>query len=173
ICDKVIFMAHDYNHVFKDSYIGTTKTDNPDSPLTKIYGALRQITDPVTGVQDRSKIALALSFARRALAVDKDGKILSIRIYAPTYETVIKRLKQPDTVIGWDETYASSYANYADDDGNRYVVWYEDARSAVAKVKLARMFGINGISLWRLGSIPNDATPGLNCDAWSALLNER
>ncbi|MEG1578499.1 MAG: S-layer homology domain-containing protein [Oscillospiraceae bacterium] len=173
ICDKVILMAHDYNHVFNDSYIGTTKTDNPDSPLTKIYGALRQITDPVTGVQDRSKIALALSFARRALPVDKDGKILATTVYAPTYETVMKRLKQPDTVIGWDKTYATSYANYADDEGNRYVLWYEDAPSAVAKVKLARMFGINGISLWRLGAIPNDNTPGLNYDAWSALLNER
>ncbi|MEG0596673.1 MAG: S-layer homology domain-containing protein [Oscillospiraceae bacterium] len=173
ICDKVILMAHDYRHSFNDSYIGTTKTDNPDSPLTRVYGALRQITDPVTGVQDRSKIALAISFANSAIEVDKDNKMLSTTVYGPTYDVVAKRLKQKDTVIDYNEAYGTSHAFYYGDDGERYSLWYEDALSVTAKVKLARMFGINGISVWFLGSVPTDNTPGLNYNAWTALLNER
>ncbi|MEG2421455.1 MAG: S-layer homology domain-containing protein, partial [Oscillospiraceae bacterium] len=173
ICDKVILMAHDYRHTFSKDYIGTNKTDNPDSPLPRIYEALRQITDPVSGVQDRSKIALALSFANSALKIDENGLMLENVAYHPARDTVVKRLKQPDTIMGWHEAYGSSFATYSGDKGDKYILWYEDGRSATAKVELARMFGINGISLWRLGSIPDDQTPGLNYDAWSALLSER
>ena len=37
------------------------------------------------------------------------------------------------------------------------------------KVALARMFGITGVSLWRIGNIPADGT----YDVWSALLTQR
>lgn len=50
-----------------------------------------------------------------------------------------------------------SYYNSKDDVYNK--VWYEDSQSVQAKINLAKMFGIHGISLWRLGNIPsfNDA----------------
>ena len=37
------------------------------------------------------------------------------------------------------------------------------------KVALARMFGITGVSLWRIGNIPADGA----YDVWSALLTQR
>ncbi len=43
------------------------------------------------------------------------------------------------------------------EEGSDNIVWYEDARSVTAKVRLAKMFGIGGISVWRLGNVPEDA----------------
>ena len=35
-------------------------------------------------------------------------------------------------------------------------VWYENAQSIEDKIELAKMLGIDGISVWRLGLIPDD-----------------
>ena len=40
------------------------------------------------------------------------------------------------------------------------------------KITLARMFGITGVSLWRLGTIPAYSDIP-NYDAWSAILAQR
>lgn len=56
-------MAHDYQYTSVPvSYIGTARTESPLTPFNKIYYALAAITDETTGVADRSKIALAISF---------------------------------------------------------------------------------------------------------------
>ena len=65
---------------------------------------------------------------------------------------------------------------YTDDStGVEYTVWYENSRSVLAKIKLARHFGIDGISLWRLGLIPDGSDPEQNTpgmDVWQSLLAE-
>ena len=173
LCGKVIMMAHDFDWSVPDYYVGSGKTDNPGAPLTRIYDTLRTLVDPNTGVRDQRKIALAISIASVGLSVDEEGILLSQTKYHPSPSTVIKRLRQEDTQMGYSELYGTSYIYYHDEEGNRYRLWYEDARSVEAKIQLARMFGINGISLWRLGNIPNYDDPGLHYDAWSAILAER
>ena len=34
------------------------------------------------------------------------------------------------------------------------VIWYENAKSMEEKIRLARLFDIDGTSVWRLGLIP-------------------
>lgn len=51
-------------------------------------------------------------------------------------------------------------------------MWYEDAQSIMAKVKLAHMFGVDGLSIWRLGIIPNYAD-AQSYDVWSAVQTQR
>ena len=41
------------------------------------------------------------------------------------------------------------------------------------KVGLARMFGITGVSLWRLGNVPDYNDAGLFYDVWENLLKQR
>lgn len=174
LCDKVILMAHDYQFTsVPASLLGTAWTESPLTPFNKIYYALAAITDPETGVADRSKIALAISFGSIAWQVDPSGKLVSRTSFTPTPSTIITRLRQEDTQMGWSETYRNPYAYYTAENGSRYRLWYENSRSVMDKIELARMFGITGISLWRLGNIPAYDDSGFEYNVWSSILNDR
>ena len=170
VCDKVILMAHDYQWTsVPESYVGTANTNSPVTPFPSIYEALRDITDPDTGVQDVSKVALAISFGTAGFHVDEEGRLLETTIYHPAMTTLTARLSQPDTVVTYSDKYRNPYALYTTEDGSRYKVWYENEQSVLDKLQLARMFGVTGVSLWRIGNIP--ASSGY--DVWSAVLSTR
>lgn len=174
ICDKVILMAHDYQWTSVPAYyVGTAKTETPVTPIAKIYTALKAITDPVTGVADRSKIVLQLSFANVGLSVDENGRLTGTELVRPALSTLYTRIRQTDTEMGWSDTYQNPYLYYTTEDGGRYRLWYEDERSVSAKVELAKLFGIHGVSLWRLGNIPTYEDEGLYLNVWNKLLEQR
>lgn len=174
LCDKVILMAHDYQYTsVPASYIGTGRTESPLTPFNKIYYALAAITDPQTGVADVSKITLAISFGSVGWHVDENGKLLETSSYNPAPSTIFTRLQQPDTVMAWSEVYRNASIYYTTENGSHYRLWYEDARSVTEKLQLAQMFGITGVSLWRLGNIPNYSGEALNYDVWGAVLADR
>lgn len=178
VCDKVILMAHDYQWTSVDaSYLGAVmggaKTSSPVTPLPDIYTALLHITDPETGVRDRSKIALALSFGTAGFKIDATGRLLDTTIRHPAPDTIAKRLAQPDTTVVYDTHSRNPIMTYTTEDGGRYMLWYEDARSVKDKLDLARMFGITGASLWRVGTVPTNTAPGLNYDVWGAVQAQR
>lgn len=170
ICDKVILMAHDYQwSSIPDYYVGTGNTDCPITPIHRVYDALRAITDPNTGVADKSKLALAINFAALGFHIDAEGRILDTTFYKPNQDTLARRLEQPDTVTVYVEEYRNPYAIYTTEDGERYKMWYENPESVMDKITLARMFGVDGVSLWYIGSIPDRASN----DVWSALTARR
>ena len=43
------------------------------------------------------------------------------------------------------------YFNYTDKNRLKHVVWFEDARSIQAKLKLASKYNLRGVSYWVLG----------------------
>ena len=156
VSDKVILMAHDYQwSSTPDYYLGTDKTYCPVTPIDQIYTALRHLTDPDTGVQDKSKLALAISFNTTGFHVDGEGLLLDQTFYHPATATIAQRLSQPDTVYTWNEQSRNPYIEYTTEEGERYKLWYEDAQSVEEKLRLARMFGVQGLSIWRLGMIPD------------------
>lgn len=174
ICDKVILMAHDYQYTsVPASYIGTNRTESPLTPFNKIYYALASITDPNTGVADHSKIALAISFGSVGWQINESDKLVQQTSYHPAPSTIITRLQQEDTLFAWSETYRNPNIYYTTEDGARYRLWYEDARSVMDKIELAQMFGITGVSLWRLGTVPNYPNEGLYYNVWESLLADR
>lgn len=172
VCDKVILMAHDYQwSEIPDYYLGTDKTYCPVTPISQIYTALQHITDPETGVEDKNKLALAISFNTTGFHVDENGLLLDRTFYHPTYTTIAKRLEQEDSRREWDEQSCNPNLYYTTEDGEHYRLWYEDEESVAAKLRLARMFGITGVSVWRLGTIP-DCTGIENYNVWE-LLSQR
>ena len=176
VCDKVILMAHDYQWTsVPDGYVGARTPDSPVTPLPRVFQALQAITDPATGVQDKSKIALQISFGTAGFKIDENGLLTETKIYHPAQETIAKRLAQPDTTITYDWSDRNPCAIYYGDDGvTRYQLWYEDARSVKDKIDLARMFGITGISVWRIGNIPSDPEDAnLYYDVWPAFLQQK
>ena len=136
------------------------------TPLDQIYTALRHVTDLDTGVQDRSKLALAISFNTTGFHVDENGLLLDQTFYHPAPDTIAKRIQQPDTVYTWDEGSRNPYIEYTTEDGEHYKLWYENVPSVAQKLQLARMFGITGVSVWRLGIIP-DYPDVPDYDVWS------
>lgn len=155
VCDKVILMAHDYQwSSIPDYYLGTANTYCPVTPIDKVATALQHITDPATGVQDKGKLALAISFNTTGFHVDENGLLLEQTFYHPAHATIAKRLQQEDTVYTWDEQSQNPYIEYTTEDGDHYKLWYENAPSVEAKLRLARMYGITGVSIWRVGMIP-------------------
>lgn len=63
--------------------------------------------------------------------------------------------------VRWDERSQAPWFTYTDDGGTGHTVWFEDARSAAAKLALADRFGLGGVFLWRLG--------GEDPDLWQRL----
>ena len=167
-CDKVILMAHDYQDTsLPQGWVGTSQTRNAPAPINKVYEALCAITDPETGVADTGKIVLAVSITSVGLKVDGNGLLASTDLYTPSPATLAQRMEQAGTVRTWDEAAATPYLTYTVD-GEHYKVWYEDAQSVMAKVNLAHMFGVDGLSIWRLGIIPH--YPDLQSyDVWGAV----
>ena len=173
VCDKVILMAHDYQWTsVPEGYVGTKAPDSPVTPFPDIYRALSAITDPETGVQDKSKIVLQVSFAAVGFEVDENGLLADTTIYRPAPDTVAKRLAQADTVVTYDESDRNPSALYTTEEGMTVRLWYEDARSVADKLTLARMMGITGVSVWRLGNVPTYSDIP-DYDAWSAILAQR
>lgn len=169
LADKVILMAHDYNALSLAGFENTTYYRTTAlTPINAVYRSLRAIADPETGVGDKSKIALAVSFSSLAWRTS-DGKLVSPSPARPAVQTIYGRLKQADTVIGWSEEYRNPYATYRTEDGSEYFLWYEDSRSVAEKVRLARLFGITGVSVWRIGNIPDYPDEGLFYNALDAL----
>ena len=50
--------------------------------------------------------------------------------------------------ILYDETAQSPWFRYTDNDGRLHEVWFEDARSITAKLKLIEEYGLFGVGYW-------------------------
>jgi spore germination protein YaaH len=72
--------------------------------------------------------------------------------------------------------YENPYIKYIDTKtGYENTVWYENSESVMQKVDLAKLFGIQGVSLWRLGTIPDykpDNGKDFDMDVWQSILGE-
>jgi spore germination protein YaaH len=178
IADKVILMAHDYNAAALTPYeMSIGYNDTPLSPIDEIYYALKFITDKDTGVEDLSKIWLQISFD--AVQWKKlDGKVINQTAYRPDYGQIYKRLTDRENTenlkVNFHRDLKYSWLTFHNNaDKTENIIWYEDSRSVSAKVQLSKLFGIRGISLWRLGNVPDFEDAGfgeLNLDVWQKLL---
>jgi spore germination protein YaaH len=169
LADKVILMAHDYNSTtMPDNLLGSEYYKNtPVTPFASVYYALKAVTDKNTGVEDTTKLALAISFDSVGWEL-ANGKLASTTSYSPVPSTIYTRLKG-GAVMGYSETYRDPYITYTTEEGKNIFLWYEDERSVSDKLELARLFGVKGVSVWRLGTIPNYADGGLYYNVMNSL----
>lgn len=156
IADKVILMAHDYYaKQLTDAEMEMGYTTTPLTPIDEIYWALKAITDKDTGMENLDKILVQLSFDSVQWKL-KDGKVINKYPYNPDYETIRERLLMEDVAINYSKLFENPYAFFYDGkDETQNIIWYEDSRSIKAKLDLMKMFGIKGVSIWRLGNIPS------------------
>ncbi|MDK2918959.1 MAG: spore germination protein [Candidatus Petromonas sp.] len=53
--------------------------------------------------------------------------------------------------IRYDEKAQAPFFRYYDEQGREHIVWFEDARSIEAKLKLVNEYGLGGVSYWTIG----------------------
>ncbi|MDF3000048.1 MAG: glycoside hydrolase [Bacillota bacterium] len=169
VSDKLILMAHDYHEtVMPDNLLNSEYYRNtPLTPFYSVYYGLKAVTDETTGVEDLSKVALAISFNSVGWELE-NGKLSSTKSVNPPPQTIYNRLKG-GAQMGYSELYRNPYITYTTEDGKDYFVWYEDERSVSDKIMLARLFGIDGVSLWRIGTIPNYSDEGIYYNVMESL----
>jgi hypothetical protein len=170
IADRVILMAHDYYTTgpISEADMARGFSGNPLASSEDVYYALKAITDPVTGVADRNKIVLQLSF-NWVEWLTKDGKTLKNTCGKYSLDNFMKLFSDYDTSVKYSDVYKSPYLTFTDADGITHTVWYEDSRSVAEKIKMAQMFGLKGISIWRLGNIPDYPSSEAYQDIWGKI----
>ena len=156
LADKVILMAHDYNPSSLDAYIGTEWHKNAAlTPIGSVYYSIKAATDSETGVEDKEKLVLAISFASVGWQLSDDGSLLSGTPVRGSSEAVYSYLTADGTERGFSQQYRNPYLKYETAEGKNIFLWYENEKSVAEKAALARMMGICGISVWRLGNVPS------------------
>ena len=169
LADKVILMAHDFSPRSMEGFVGTTYHRTAAlTPVDAVYYALRTACDPHTGVGDPGKLVQAVSCTGTAWQLDSSGKLADSTPFHPDMATIYRRLTGGGE-MGWSETYHNPYLEYDDGQGGRIFLWYEDQRSVGEKAALAKLFGMGGVSLWRLGNIPNYPDSGLYFDVMAGI----
>ncbi len=177
IADKVILMAHDYNAKrLSEAEMAAGVTTTPLTPIEDVYYALKAITDSNTGVLDKSRIMLQISFDWTVWK-NKDGKTINSVPASFNLENFMKLLQSNQSIqYNYSKVNENPYIKYTEaDTGTENTVWYENTRSVMEKVRLAKLFGLQGISLWRLGQIPDipsEAGQNYEMDIWQNLLSE-
>ena len=164
VCDKIIVMAYDYYaKTITSDVMESGFTTTPVTPFDEVYYALKVITDENTGVADKSKVVLGLSMSNVGWTV-VDGVIVNSTGKTYTYEEIADMINN-GAEVKYSDKYKNPYIVYDDGEGKQ-IIWYEDETSVKDKIKLAEMFGIDGISVWRIGLIPEE---GGNLDIWSGI----
>lgn len=64
----------------------------------------------------------------------------------------INLARNTGAVIQYDEEAQAPFFNYYDSAARRHIVWFEDARSIEAKLRLANQFRVGGLSYWTIGT---------------------
>ena len=62
----------------------------------------------------------------------------------------VDRARQYNAEIQFDEASITPYFYYTSEDGIQHVVWFEDARSIDAKIRLVAELDLNGASIWNI-----------------------
>ena len=156
IADKVILMAHDYYAKnLTDEEMSSGFNVTPLTPINEIYYALKAITDAKSGVENPDKVLLQFSFDSVQWQL-RQGQIINRQPFNPTYEAIRNRIAL-GAIQQYSQKFESPFITFINEEGGTdNIVWYENKRSIAAKMELAAMFGIRGVSLWRLGIIPDD-----------------
>ncbi len=171
VSEYVVLMAHDYypKRLTEDEMLSAI-TLTPLTPINEIFDALDILTDPKTGVTDPKKVLLQLSMDAIQWKI-VEGAIVNATPYRPRYSTILSRIEN-GAVLNYSEKLQSAQLVFEDKiDNSRNIIWYESEKSVTAKLRLAQNMGIGGISVWRLGLVPDVVSEKEKIQLWDVILS--
>lgn len=149
----LLYTAHDYeahgritDFVILMTYEWGYRAGPPQaiSPVNQ----MRRVVEYALSVIPANKIYLGFQIYARDWRLPH-AKGQQAETFSP--QEAIRRAAQYDAVIRYDEAAQSPYFRYVDKDGQEHEVWFEDARSAQAKLNLVKEYNLRGVSYWALG----------------------
>jgi internalin A len=192
-------MAHDYEPTEKlqkdqvKQYTGYDALEpiNSMAPVQLIRSALNEITEEVSDPSELSKVWLQITFdsAQWRFDVKSAGAWESIAGTAlsrearltPLYSSIKARVDNTDgkgssITYGYNNELQSPYLQYFNSSDQSWnIILYEDSNSITAKIELAKVYGLGGISLWSLANVPDyNDTNGTkyHLDGWTTILDQ-
>ena len=125
-------------------------TITPVTPFNEVYYALKTVIDSGT---DKEKIVLGLSMSNIGWTTE-NGVVINEIGSTYSYDDISDMISS-GAETQYSERYRNPSLTYSVGTETE-TVWYENAQSIEDKIELAKMLGIDGISVWRLGLIPDD-----------------
>lgn len=172
--DRAILMYHDYEAKKLTVSRVENKVLTPLVPISKIEQDLKTLTKSIKDPKALDKLSLQLNMATVQWKV-KDKKLLNVEkagVYAypyrPEYSTLIAKWQslkaaKKTVEVGYMKAEESPYLYFYDEVDKTYnTIFYENEASITAKMNLAKKYGINHFSVWRLGNIPAEPLLGLD-----------
>ncbi len=131
--DRVILMTYEWGYTYG--------APQAVSPVDRI----RRVLDYAVTAMPAGKILMGFSnYAYDWTLPWKQGTAARVLSNAGAQELAASRWAE----IRYDSTAEAPYFHYTDASNRRHVVWFEDARSIRARLRLVGEYGLGGISLW-------------------------
>jgi len=135
IVDKVLLMTYEWGYI-----LGPPMAVAPINEVEKVLQyAVTQI--------DNQKILMGIpNYGYDWILPYEEGRKATV-ISNPEAVDIARRY---GAEIKYDYTAQSPYFNYYDEDKREHIVWFEDARSIDAKLKLVEKYNLGGIFYWTI-----------------------
>lgn len=162
VVDYIILMEHDFDTTNKQGNY-TDISNNPLSPINIIKEDIEILIKKV-GNTYKDKILLQISFDSSQWIEYKKtsfNRVLKSPTYNLIYNRICKELANNDKnnndkdLLHYHNIYENPYVTYINDRNELNFIWYENFNSVYSKIRLVNDYDLAGISLWRIGTIPN------------------
>ncbi|GKX32286.1 hypothetical protein SH1V18_47660 [Vallitalea longa] len=156
VVDYAILMEHDYDMKVKSSTFNNIITD-PLTPIDEIEKDIKDLIQ-IVGDNNKRKLLLQINFGS-AQWIDQGENYAK---FTPSYDKIYNRICKElaknvkiEDLLYYSDNYQNPYLIYTNTNNQKNFMWYENWISVLAKIKLANNYNMGGISLWRLGTMPN------------------
>lgn len=136
LADHVILMTYEWGYTF-----------GPPMAVAPINEVRRVLSYAVTAIP-RRKIFLGIpNYGYNWTLPYVEGS----RAATLSNTGAVDLARREGATIQYDMRSQAPYFNYFADNGKEHVVWFEDARSIEAKLRLLNQYGLGGASYWTIG----------------------
>lgn len=137
IVDRIILMTYEWGYLF-----------GPPLPIAPI-GPVKQVLDYAVSVIPPQKILMGMpNYAYDWTLPYQEGTAASIL----TNVQAVELAREKGVSIEYDTESQAPYFTYIADDGKEHIVWFDNAQSIEARLKLVDEYGLAGVSYWTLNN---------------------
>ena len=136
--DRVILMTYEWGYTYG--------APQAVSPVNRI----RNVLNYAVSVMPSGKILMGFSnYAYDWTLPWRQGDAARVISNAAAVELAVSKWAE----IKYDTTAQAPWFNYTDAENRRHVVWFEDARSALRRLRLVEEYDLAGISIWTVDKL--------------------